>query len=232
MVSDDPAKGLGKAPKEAKILPQLQAILGKPKHELDLVSPYFVPGRAGTKYFSSLAKSGVTVRVMTNSLEATDVTAVHAGYERRRPALLRSGVDLFEMKRQPGVSTGKGARGKREEGARPFGSSGSSLHAKTFAVDDERVFVGSLNFDPRSANLNTELGFVIDSPELAKRIDASFWQVAPQLAYEVRLDKQNHLYWIGHRGNETIRYDTEPNTTWSTRLSVWFFSILPIEWLL
>lgn len=228
MVSDDPAKGLGKAPKEAKILPQLQAILGAPSHELDLVSPYFVPAKDGTAYFSGLAKRGVTVRVMTNSLEATDVKAVHAGYERRRPALLRAGVDLYEMKRQPVARVG----GKREESTGPFGSSGSSLHAKTFAVDGERVFVGSLNFDPRSANLNTELGFVIDSPELAKRIEASFWKVAPQLAYEVRLDDRGHLYWIAHRGNETIRYDTEPNTTWTTRLTVWFFSILPIEWLL
>lgn len=226
MVSDDPAKGLGKAPKEAKILPQLQAILGRPSHELDLVSPYFVPARDGTAYFSDLAKSGVTVRVLTNSLEATDVIAVHAGYGRRRPALLRSGVDLYEMKRQPG------GRSKREESTGPFGSSGSSLHAKTFAVDSERVFVGSLNFDPRSANLNTELGFVIDSPELAKRIEAAFWKVAPQLAYEVRLDDHDHLYWIAHRGNDTIRYDTEPNTTWTTRFGVWFFSILPIEWLL
>jgi putative cardiolipin synthase len=228
MVSDDPAKGLGKAPKEAKILPQLQAILGKPSHELDLVSPYFVPAKQGTAYFTGLAKSGVTVRVLTNSLEATDVIAVHAGYERRRPALLRAGVHLYEMKRQPAAR----AAAKREESNGPFGSSGSSLHAKTFAVDSERVFVGSLNFDPRSANLNTELGFVIDSPELAKRIEAGFWKVAPQLAYEVRLDEQGRLVWIAHRGNDTIRYDTEPNTTWTTRFGVWFFSILPIEWLL
>jgi len=226
MVSDDPAKGLGKAPKDAKILAQLKAILGDPSHELDLVSPYFVPGADGTAYFAGLAKSGVTVRVLTNSLEATDVKAVHAGYERRRPALLSAGVDLYETKRQPA------ARGKREEATGPFGSSGSSLHAKTFAVDGERVFVGSLNFDPRSANLNTELGFVIDSPALAKRIEAAFWKVAPQLAYEVRLDDRQHIYWIAHVGDSAIRYDTEPNTTWTTRATVWFFSILPIEWLL
>jgi putative cardiolipin synthase len=229
MVSDDPAKGLGNAPKEAKIMPQLQAILGTPARELDLVSPYFVPAATGTAYFTDLAKRGVTVRVLTNSLEATDVKAVHAGYERRRPALLREGVHLYEMKRQPATRFGGN---KREESTRPFGSSGSSLHAKTFAVDGERVFVGSLNFDPRSANLNTELGFVIDSPELAKRIESTFWKVVPQLAYEVRLDERDRVYWIAHRGDETIRYDTEPNTTWTTRLGVWFFSILPIEWLL
>ncbi|HEY1608246.1 MAG TPA: phospholipase D family protein [Paraburkholderia sp.] len=230
MVSDDPAKGLGNAPKEAKLLPQLQAILGTPSHELDLVSPYFVPAKSGTAYFTDLAKRGIKVRVLTNSLEATDVVAVHSGYERRRPALLRAGVELFEMKRLPGAR-GKADK-KGEEERRPFGSSGSSLHAKTFEVDGERVFVGSLNFDPRSANLNTEMGFVIDSPELAQRIQTAFWQVAPQLAYEVRLDDRGRVYWIAHRGSETIRYDTEPNTTWTTRFSVWFFSILPIEWLL
>ncbi|PXW28458.1 phospholipase D family protein [Paraburkholderia caballeronis] len=226
MVSDDPAKGLGLAPKESKILPQLQAVVGRPSRELDLVSPYFVPAEDGTAYFTGLAKSGVTVRVLTNSLEATDVAPVHSGYARRRPDLLRAGVELYEMKRQ------LGAPGKRDEKIGSFGSSGSSLHAKTFAVDGERVFVGSLNFDPRSANLNTELGFVIDSPTLAKRIEEAFWKVAPQLAYEVKLDDNGRLYWIGRSGDQTIRYDTEPNTTWTMRVGVWFFSILPIEWLL
>ncbi len=226
LVSDDPAKAQGKAAPESLVLSQLRDILGEPKRELDLVSPYFVPGEVGTQYFTQLAANGVTVRVLTNSLEATDVLPVHAGYARRRKALLEGGVELFELRRAAGTQT------TREQAPGAFGSSGSSLHAKTFAVDGQRVFVGSLNFDPRSANLNTELGLVIESPALAGKIETAFWNQVPQLAYQAKLDAGGSLYWIRQTADGTTRYDTEPNSRWSTRLAVWFFSILPIEWLL
>ncbi|WP_176081197.1 phospholipase D family protein [Paraburkholderia tropica] len=226
LVSDDPAKALGKAPQDSLILSQLKDILGEPQRELDLVSPYFVPAEAGTRYFTELARRGVTVRVLTNSLEATDVMPVHGGYARRRKALLESGVELWELRRAAGTS------GAKEQAPGMFGSSGSSLHAKTFAVDAKRVFVGSLNFDPRSANLNTELGLVIESPKLASQIEHAFVAQIPQLAYETRLAPDGSIYWIRRDGDSTIRYDVEPNSRWSTRLAVWFFSILPIEWLL
>ncbi|WP_414696624.1 phospholipase D family protein [Paraburkholderia sp.] len=223
MVSDDPAKGLNQAQSETLVLHQLHDILGDPVHELDLVSPYFVPTRAGTQYFTQLAARGVEVRVLTNSLEATDVAAVHSGYAKRRVELLKGGVELFELRRLPGTDPDKEGRGGR------FGSSGSSLHAKTFAVDASRVFVGSFNFDPRSANLNTELGFIIDSPQLASQIEEAFIKLVPRVAYIVRLDQNGKVYWLEQDGDRQIRYDTEPNTSWYGRLGVWFMSILPIE---
>ncbi|MGU7780003.1 phospholipase D family protein [Burkholderia sp. PU8-34] len=226
LVSDDPAKVLGAAEPGSLVLSQLGATLGSPAHELDLVSPYFVPGEDGTRFFTQLAATGVTVRVLTNSLEATDVVPVHAGYGKRRVELLQGGVHLYELRRAAGATAHK------YFSAGHFGSSGSSLHAKTFAVDSERVFVGSLNFDPRSANLNTELGFVIDSPALALRIESVFWKLAPALAYEVHLNSDGKLYWTRQSAGVTLRYDTEPNSTWFERLGVLFFSILPIEWLL
>lgn len=227
MISDDPDKVLNRAPPTTHMLKQLREILGDPRRELDLVSPYFVPTEEGTRYFTQLASSGTRVRVLTNSLEATDVVAVHSGYARRRAELLNSGVELFEVRRR---SPDNGDSNEKSPGV--FGSSESSLHAKTFAVDADRVFIGSLNFDPRSANLNTELGFVVDSPALATRIESIFSTLAPQLAYTVRLDGNGKLYWLEQRGNDVIRYDTEPHSAWSTRLGVWFYSILPIEWLL
>ncbi|AEI80035.1 phospholipase D [Cupriavidus necator N-1] len=222
MVSDNPAKALGEASRDTLVAHQLREILGDPQRELDLVSPYFVPSTGGTSYFADMAKRGVAVRVLTNALEATDVAAVHSGYAKRRKALLEAGVDLYELRRSA-------APGKKEERAGPFGSSGSSLHAKTFAVDGTRVFVGSFNFDPRSATINTELGFVIDSPELAGRIESTFASVVPSAAYQVRLDETGKLYWLERRDDEVIRHDTEPNTSWWRRLSIWFMSILPIE---
>jgi putative cardiolipin synthase len=107
------------------------------------------------------------------------------------------------------------------------------LHAKTFAVDRDRVFVGSFNFDQRSARLNTEMGLVIASPALAQRLAAAFDTNVPRVAYEVRLtpDGEN-LEWIERTAAGETRYDTEPGTDWWLRTRVDMLSILPIEWLL
>lgn len=222
MVSDDPAKGLGKARPEKMIGYQLMEIIGEPQTEVELVSPYFVPTAAGVDAFAALVDSGVRVRILTNSLDATDVAPVHAGYAKRRKPLLKQGVILYEMRR---VDTEL----EKSKGAGPFGSSGSSLHAKTFSIDRSRVFIGSLNFDPRSINYNTELGFMIDSPDLAARIDDAFENDIPSSAYEVRLNDRGRLYWLERRNGEEIRHTTEPNTTWWQRMSVWLLSWLPIE---
>jgi cardiolipin synthase C len=118
------------------------------------------------------------------------------------------------------------------ESAGPMGSSGSSLHSKTFAVDRSRVFISSFNFDPRSAELNTEMGFVIESPALAQKIEARFNSGVPANAYEVRLSDAGKLYWIERRAEESVRHNTEPGTSFWQRAGVWFLSMLPIEWLL
>ena len=225
MVTDDPAKGLGKAEPEGLLTHQLGQILEQPRRAVVLVSPYFVPTAAGVDAFTALVDQGIDVRILTNSLDATDVAAVHAGYAKRRRDLLEGGVQLFEMRRlSPHL--------ERNESAGPFGSSGSSLHAKTFAVDGERVFVGSFNFDPRSMHLNTELGFVIDSPVLAQRVHQAFDNSIPANAYEVRLNADDRLFWIEYLGEREVRHAREPNTGLLKRSGIWLLSILPIEWLL
>lgn len=114
-----------------------------------------------------------------------------------------------------------------------MGSSGSSLHAKTFSVDHSSVFIGSFNFDPRSAELNTELGFVTDSPTLAKQIDAVFSNGIPKSAYEVGLsDNGDDLYWLENREEMLVRHETEPGTNFLQRTIVSFLSRLPFDWLL
>ncbi len=225
MVSDDPAKGLGLAAPEALVSGKLKDIIGESATHVDLVSPYFVPTAAGVEAFAALAERGVKIRGLTNSLEATDVAPVHAGYAKRRKALLKAGITLYEMRLlSPDIGRNRSAGAMR--------SSGSSLHSKTFSVDRLRVFVGSFNFDPRSAKLNTELGFVIDSPELAQKIEAAFDSTIPANAYEVRLSDAGKLYWIERRSGDSVRHDTEPGTTFWQRAGVWFMSVLPIDWLL
>jgi putative cardiolipin synthase len=219
LVCDDPAKTLDREHRaDLLLLPRMLELVGQPVRELDLVSPYFVPMAGGTAVFQELARGGVQVRVLTNSLAATDVTAVHAGYAKRRVALLRSGVRLFELQRTDEAERNGGG-----------GSSSASLHAKTFAVDRERLFVGSFNFDPRSAGLNTEMGLVIHSPALAGRLAESFDSHLPSRAYQVRLSEEGELSWIERTPEGERRYDTEPGVGFFRRAAVGLLSILPIE---
>ena len=244
MVSDDPAKALGQAGSEGLLTAKLAEILGAPKSELALVSGYFVPTQAGEHAFVGLAREGVAVSILANAYETTDVAIVHAGYAGRRKALLRGGVRLFEMRKLGPAATDRRdfslvGSGSRQGNGRGIGgpgsvarSSASTLHAKTFAVDRQRMFVGSFNFDPRSMHLNTELGFVIDSPALAAALPNSFATEIPLRAYEVRLTDAGDLVWIERHRDRTIRHTVEPGTTWLQRLLVRVLSYLPIEWLL
>ena len=156
LVSDDPAKGLGKAALRDLLFPRLMALLSRPGRSVDLVSAYFVPGRqfALALALADLARNGTRVRILTNSLDATDVVVVHSAYVTYRPVLLRAGVELYELK--PAF-----AADAQEEARTGAGSSRASLHSKTMAVDGETIFIGSFNFDPRSFALNTEMGVVI-----------------------------------------------------------------------
>jgi putative cardiolipin synthase len=226
LVSDDPAKGLGRSGPGMLLPERLSEVLGEPRAEVELVSAYFVPAKNGTALFTAMARRGVRVTVLTNSLEATDVAVVHAGYAKRRKALLEAGVRIFELR----AISPQSQRGGALVGS--SGSSASSLHAKTFAVDRARVFVGSFNFDPRSAHLNTEMGLVIDSPALAGRIAESFARDIPERSYEVRLSADGGLRWIERRGSEELSHDTEPGAGALKRLGVRLLSLLPIDWLL
>ena len=242
LVSDDPGKTLGRAGPNGLLTDKLAEILGTPQREVDLVSGYFVPTQAGVDAFVGLARSGVTVNILTNAFETTDVAVVHAGYAGHRKALLRAGVRLFEMRELAGEiadRSGANVMGSGSGSGRGIGgpgsvirSSASTLHAKTFSIDGKRMFVGSFNFDPRSMHLNTELGFVIDSPTLASTLPARFADGIPRRAYEVRLTPEDQLVWIERDGSYVVRHSVEPSTTVTSRLLVTVLSYLPIEWLL
>lgn len=224
LVSDDPAKVRGEGAAQARVGVRLRSLLGEPQRQLDLVSPYFVPGKSTTAELAAIASRGAAVRVLTNSLEATDVPAVHAGYVKRRRELLQAGVALYELRRE-------GMSGPAERGS-GFGSSSSSLHAKTFAVDRQRIFVGSFNFDPRSLDLNTEMGLVIDSPALASALDTRLTQSMPRHAYRVQLEPDGRMVWIEQTGQGVRRHEEEPGAGFWKRAGVRILGWLPIDWLL
>jgi cardiolipin synthase C len=223
LINDDPAKTLRPSSEaDLELLPKLQAALGNPSASLDLVSPYFVPGDKGTEALEALARRGVAVRILTNSLAATDVSSVHSGYAKRRVPLLRAGVQLYELK--PDDATIKKHAKQVGSGAK------SALHAKTYATDRRLIFVGSFNLDPRSSKLNTEMGLVIDSPTLAGRLDDALGKVFPDAAYRVTLNDSGDLRW--EDGSKGKTYTADPETSWFRRMMVHIQSWLPIESLL
>lgn len=225
LVSDDPAKGQGALPKEELLGGHIAKAVGSIEHKFDGVSAYFVPGKEGVEAFAALEERGIHVRMMTNSLKATDVLPVHAGYAKRRKKMLASGVELFELRKQ--VSGGDEVSSKLG----PFGSSGASLHAKTFAVDGKRIFVGSFNFDPRSARLNTEMGVLIDSEHLASGLHAAFDEGLSGTAWQVK--KENgKLIWLDPSNDAALPLTKEPGSGFWSNVALKVIGWMPVEWLL
>jgi len=172
-VSDDPAKVTMKK-RDVKrthvgvaLVPMLQAA----RERVAVISPYFVPGQEVTSGLARMAGDGKSVRVLTNSLVANDVAAVHGGYARYRKALLKGGVQLWELK--PAGGPGNSSL---------LGSSGASLHTKAFVVDGEKLFVGSYNLDPRSTWLNCEQGVLVEDAALARELGRTFLDFDAEIA--------------------------------------------------
>jgi putative cardiolipin synthase len=150
------------------------------KSEVVMVSPYLVPGPEGLSLLKGLRDQNVRVRILTNSMQSNDVKLAHAGYMHYRPGLVDSGVELFEVRPLLGKPAGSGGRIQS-------GSAGRfALHAKAFVFDRQKLFIGSMNFDQRSLHLNTELGLMIESPELARQVAARFEAIAqPANSYQI-----------------------------------------------
>jgi putative cardiolipin synthase len=179
------------------------------------VSPYFVPRREGTEFLVNKAKSGVQVRVLTNSLAANDVAAVYGGYSQYREELLRGGVNLWELRPLPGV----------QRRTTFFGKGGASLHTKGFEVDGTTLFVGSYNLDPRSTSLNCEQGLMVKSEELAQQFLKLFdSQSAGERAWAVTL-VDGGLQWSD--GQQA--FDHAPEATTGRRFQAWLARVLPLE---
>ncbi|MBF2719566.1 phospholipase D family protein [Psychrobacter sp. NG254] len=225
-LSDDVGKLSKSVPTDSNLVHQLRTLLGSPTKKLTIISSYFVPTKDGVDTLVKLAESGVDIKILTNSFDATDVTAVHSGYSQWRPNLLRSGVKIYELK-----STA--AEEKRDNKLwRARSQSSTSLHAKTFAVDDYQVFIGSYNVDPRSANINTEMGVIINDDELAKQLHGALSDDLLNQAYEVKLLDDGSLQWHTMENDKEVVYDSEPKVGISDHVWLTIMSWLPIDWLL
>ncbi len=225
-LSDDVGKLTKTVPADTNLVHQLRTLLGSPSKKLTIISSYFVPTKDGVNTLVALAESGIEIKILTNSFDATDVTAVHSGYSQWRPSLLRAGVKIYELK-----STA--SEEKRENKLwKARSQSSTSLHAKAFAVDDYQVFIGSYNVDPRSANINTEMGVIINDDELATQLHEALSDDLLNQAYEVKLLENGNLQWHTMEDDKKVIYDSEPRVDISDHVWLTIMSWLPIDWLL
>jgi putative cardiolipin synthase len=192
------------------------------KEEVVVSSPYFVPGPTSMEMLHELRSRNVKVTVMTNSLASTDEPVVHIGYAHYREELLRMGVDLYEL-----------SSSRLRDNKRPFlfGSSLGRLHAKLAVIDKKRLFIGSMNLDPRSATINTELGAMIDSPQLARELLRIIDIDRLQSAYRVRLKPSGSgLQWLSGDGDKEMILNEEPDSTPWLRIKSWLLTpFVPVE---
>ena len=232
IVNDSPSKIRAKAKKEQHLNFQLLNRLEKPEQSVDIISAYFVPEKKGEKMLSELAQNNIQVRVLTNSFKANDVFLVHAFYGKYRKNLLKDNVELYEFLSVPETENLNANTEEIAEKAKVSlkGLSQSSLHAKLMAIDQKQVFIGSFNFDPRSAYLNTEIGVLLDSPNLARAVHQTMDQNLSKYAYKLVLDANNKINWKIKRQDGSIKtYLKEPKMKWWQKAGVKVISWLPLE---
>jgi len=226
---DSPAKVLGSGANEPSrqiFASRLRTMVEAAEKEVILISPYFIPSERGIGVLSALARRGVRVRILTNSLASTDVPVVHAGYARVRNRLLAAGVELFEMR--PNEPPHAGRRW------RPGASSGASLHAKAVMIDQRRVLIGSMNLDPRSRMLNTEVAVLLESAQIGADL-ATLFEEAVQPAHVFRVvltgvePESATLLWITKEDGKEVHYDQEPAGVWRRFFSSVLGSLAPDE---
>lgn len=226
-LADAPDKSLKKREQvpSAFIGERLLAAMSSARREVLMVSPYFVPGKAGMEWFREARDRGITVKMVTNSLASTNHAAAHGGYERYRKAVLREGVELYELRPDP-QRTGKPATIHRGSTAR------AALHAKMLIIDRETIFVGSYNIDPRSGQLDSQNGILIHCPKLAAQLAGIFNMVtAPDYSYRVTLDG-NRLTWTSEKAGHPIEYHKEPETSgWRRFKATIIGRLAPESWL-
>ena len=220
MYSDPPSKAAGEDNEEEILASQLAKYFADATSKVEIISAYFVPRKRGTEWLRELEARGVEVLVVTNSLASNDVKPVYAHYAKDRRALLEGGVDLYELRPDADQEAQRGVN---------WGESRSGLHAKAFTIDDRYLFVGSFNWDPRSVNINTEMGILIDSAEFTKKTSNALRGVLREETFAVRLDKDERISWTETEpdGTQRIYYHEPTGSPWD-QFVAGFYAILPI----
>lgn len=217
VIADDPDKLVNPVGREHMgLAADVDKVLRQAEQELVFISPYYVPGDDGVQYVRDLVDKGIRVVVVTNSLAANNHVAVHSGYSGYRKDVIEAGVELFEVRANAGGVVQGGE-----------GPTTLTLHTKLILIDRRYLFVGSLNLDPRSLEINAEMGLLIDSEELVGAMAAGIESDIPSVAYRVVLDDKGRLRWHGEIDGELVTERTEPLASTWLRFKAWFLKIAP-----
>lgn len=218
VITDDPKKLVSRIDLEHQILVQeLAKAVQEADEEVIVVTPYLVPGKAGVEFWRSITAKGVRVLILTNSLASNNHTAVHSGYAGYRKKLLDAGVELYEA-RANAVAAASAGNSDAEA---------LTLHTKAMLMDRKRLFVGSLNLDPRSREINSEMGLLIDSEEMGAELADRLLAALPELAYRVKRDERGRLRWHGQIDGVQVVETKEPLTSAWLRFKAFLLKIVP-----
>ena len=219
VITDDPVKLVSRISQEHQTLVNsLAAEVAGANSELIVITPYFVPLDAGLGFWRNLTAKGVRVVVVTNSLASNNHIAVHSGYARHRPNLVDAGVELYEAR----VDAVRAPTEDDSEGPELL-----TLHTKAVVIDRETLFVGSLNLDPRSIDINSEMGILVYSEALTSGLAEAFLEDLPEFAYRVDVDENGSIVWRGRVDGEEVVEHSEPQSGAWRRFKAWFLKIVP-----
>ena len=216
VIYDEPLIGEDIPP--AQLIESLNELADNAQHELLISTPYFIPHEDFYKGMPELISRGMRVVILTNSLASTNHPIVHSGYKKHRKNVIEMGIELYEMRHDAA------ARGKFD--TPPVQSKAFGLHAKYIVIDRRYTFVGSLNLDPRSIYINTEMGLIIESPTLAAAVAREFEdELKPENSWRVLLDDKGRIYW---KSDDTIVRRAPARSSWH-RFQAWFFGLFDLD---
>jgi putative cardiolipin synthase len=219
LITDDPQKLLEAISDEQKIVASdIRQALIDAESEIIIFTPYFIPRKGGIELIRKLREKGIRITILTNSLATNNHTSVHSAYSSYRRRLLDLGVELWEARADAAKITLPDGETQLEK---------LTLHTKGILIDRKRVFVGSLNLDPRSIDINTEMGLLIDSTELAGELTKRARKGINEIGYQVKMDEDRNLSWHAMIDGKEVVETTEPQTTAWQRFVAWFLKIAP-----
>ena len=219
VISDDPAKLVNEVGEDQQILVNhLADLASEAKSEIIVVTPYFVPLKSGVDFWREIVANGVRVIILTNSLASNNHAAVHSAYAKYRRPMLEAGVELYEARANAVDLAPPGAKVTPER---------LTLHTKGVIFDREIIYAGSLNLNPRAIDLNSEMGIVIRSPEMAEDLAQSVLGDLSEFAYRVELTDDGKLQWRCTIDGTEVIETGEPLATGGQRFKAFLMKIVP-----
>lgn len=213
---DQPPTEEGSQP--VQMAKELSRVGRQTEKEMFIITPYFVPTDRGIETFREVIVRGAKVRILTNSLASNDVVVTNTAYKRYRRKLLDAGVELYELRAD--------AEGRSLHNTDPVEAEWIGLHSKAAIFDREKVYVGTMNFDPRSMIQNTEVGLLVESPKLAAQLQTAFERdLLPQNSWRIELDEEERIVWKSSAGT---RYSQPAKNLWQ-RIQDWLLPAALIE---